>query len=240
MSEFVGKHSGAEHITPYVTDEGWMVPISDVSRSDGARARNKFGAPMFEPKVFREKMYCIKESTCNIVGTFWCPGHCDPCPSRNVPRSNIRIRTLEKVRKPPSNHHWDQQYSQMWNSTNNARSSELDWIHCTIVSFHYHQVAYGHVKLVILYTHSVKSLTSDNIRPFCFGEREIIAHSGRHLPFRHPPKTRNLTIAKNLAQRTGPAGASSLRSVNCDDLKKCRRCRTSCRNKISSCLQQQW
>ena len=33
-------------------------------------ARNKFGIPMFEPKVFREQMYNIEESTYNIVGTF--------------------------------------------------------------------------------------------------------------------------------------------------------------------------
>ena len=32
-------------------------------------ARNKFGAPMFEPKAFRKKMYCIEESTCDHVGT---------------------------------------------------------------------------------------------------------------------------------------------------------------------------
>ena len=32
--------------------------------------RNKFGAPMFEPEVFlRKQMYCIEESTCDIVGT---------------------------------------------------------------------------------------------------------------------------------------------------------------------------
>jgi len=33
-------------------------------------ARSKFGAPIFEPEVFWKQMYCIKESTCNIVGTF--------------------------------------------------------------------------------------------------------------------------------------------------------------------------
>jgi len=36
-------------------------------------ARNKFGTPMFEPKVFRKQMYCIEESTCDIVGSFRCP-----------------------------------------------------------------------------------------------------------------------------------------------------------------------
>jgi len=28
-----------------------------------------FGAPMFEPEVFRKQMYCIEESTGDIVGT---------------------------------------------------------------------------------------------------------------------------------------------------------------------------
>jgi len=31
---------------------------------------------MFEPEVFRKQMYCIEESTCDIVGTFRRPGHC--------------------------------------------------------------------------------------------------------------------------------------------------------------------
>jgi len=30
----------------------------------------KFGAPMFEPEVFRKQIHCIAESTCDIVGTF--------------------------------------------------------------------------------------------------------------------------------------------------------------------------
>jgi len=33
-------------------------------------ARNKFGAPVFEPWVFRKQMYCIEESTCDTVGAF--------------------------------------------------------------------------------------------------------------------------------------------------------------------------
>jgi len=33
-------------------------------------ARSKFGVPMFEPEIFRKQMYCIKESICDIVGTF--------------------------------------------------------------------------------------------------------------------------------------------------------------------------
>ena len=30
----------------------------------------KFGAPIFEPEVFRKQIHCIEESTCDIVGTF--------------------------------------------------------------------------------------------------------------------------------------------------------------------------
>jgi len=38
-------------------------------------AKSKFGAPIFEPDVFRKRMYCIEKSrpTCDIVGTYWCP-----------------------------------------------------------------------------------------------------------------------------------------------------------------------
>jgi len=41
-----------------------------VTRWDSAGTVSKFGAPMFEPKVFRKQMYCIEESTCDIVGPF--------------------------------------------------------------------------------------------------------------------------------------------------------------------------
>ena len=40
----------------------------DVTRLPGAK--NKFGASLFETKVFREQMYCMEESTCDIVETF--------------------------------------------------------------------------------------------------------------------------------------------------------------------------
>ena len=33
-------------------------------------ARSEFGALMFELEVLRKQMYCIEESTCDIVGTF--------------------------------------------------------------------------------------------------------------------------------------------------------------------------
>ena len=36
-------------------------------------ARSKFGAPMFEPEVFRKQMYCIEGSAYEIVVTFWAP-----------------------------------------------------------------------------------------------------------------------------------------------------------------------
>jgi len=36
-------------------------------------ARSKFGAPMFEPEVFRKRMYCVEESICDIDGTLWRP-----------------------------------------------------------------------------------------------------------------------------------------------------------------------
>jgi len=33
-------------------------------------ARSKFGDPMFELEAFRKEIYCIEESTCEIVETF--------------------------------------------------------------------------------------------------------------------------------------------------------------------------
>jgi len=36
-------------------------------------ARSRFGAPMFEPEIFRKHMHCIEESICDIVGTLWRP-----------------------------------------------------------------------------------------------------------------------------------------------------------------------
>jgi len=48
------------------------------------RARSKFGAHMFEPEVFQKQMYCVEESTCDIVGTFRRP-HSDSTPGKCVP-----------------------------------------------------------------------------------------------------------------------------------------------------------
>jgi len=45
----------------------------DVTRLDGARDSKQVWRPMFEPEVFREHMYCIEESTCDIVGPFQRP-----------------------------------------------------------------------------------------------------------------------------------------------------------------------
>ena len=51
-------------------------------------ARSKFGAPIFEPEVFRKQMYSTEESTCDIVGTF---------------RHPAVIRRLRVIRRPRSN-----------------------------------------------------------------------------------------------------------------------------------------
>ena len=42
-------------------------------------------APMFAPEVFRKQMYCVEESTCDIVGIFRHP-HNDPAPGELCPR----------------------------------------------------------------------------------------------------------------------------------------------------------
>jgi len=39
----------------------------------GPGARSKFGAPLFERKLFRKQMYCIEESARDIVGSFQRP-----------------------------------------------------------------------------------------------------------------------------------------------------------------------
>jgi len=54
-------------------------------------ARSKFGAPMFEPEVFRKQMCCIEASACDIVGTFRRPGECAP------PRYPLPGRPREQV-----------------------------------------------------------------------------------------------------------------------------------------------
>jgi len=42
-------------------------------------ARNKFDVRMFEFELFRKKINCIAESTCDIVGFFGAP-HSDSAP----------------------------------------------------------------------------------------------------------------------------------------------------------------
>jgi len=58
-------------------------------------ARSKSAAPMFGPELFRKQMYCIEESTCDILGTFWrprsdsAPGNCSTlAPPRYAPDCN--------------------------------------------------------------------------------------------------------------------------------------------------------
>jgi len=53
-------------------------------------ARSKFGAPIFEPEVFRKQMYCIEECTCDIIGIFWRPR------SHSPPRSIQRPRVIRR------------------------------------------------------------------------------------------------------------------------------------------------
>jgi len=48
-------------------------------------ARSKFGAPVFEPEVFRKQMYCI---SCDIFGTFRRP-HSDLAPGKSCPLHTV-------------------------------------------------------------------------------------------------------------------------------------------------------
>ena len=52
-----------------VTAEDFLA-YRGATRLDVPGARSKFGAPMFEPEVFRKQIYCVKDSTCDIVGAF--------------------------------------------------------------------------------------------------------------------------------------------------------------------------
>ena len=61
------------------------------------QGKEKFGAPMFEPEIFRKHMYCIEESTCEwrLFGAPCCQsappaviprlGNCAPFPPRYAP-----------------------------------------------------------------------------------------------------------------------------------------------------------
>jgi len=55
-----------------------QVCIRGATRLDGGRGKKQVWrrAPMFEPEVFRNQIYCVEESTCDIVGTFRLPGYC--------------------------------------------------------------------------------------------------------------------------------------------------------------------
>ena len=44
-----------------------------VTRLDGARGKKQVWRPVFKAEDFRKQMYCIEESTCDIVGTFRSP-----------------------------------------------------------------------------------------------------------------------------------------------------------------------
>jgi len=54
-------------------------------------ARSKFGAPMFEPDIFRKHLYCIEKSTCDIIGTFRRP-RSDSAPGELCPLGKGRIQ----------------------------------------------------------------------------------------------------------------------------------------------------
>jgi len=59
--------------------------------------RHKFGAPVFEPEVFREQTHCIEESACDIVGTFRRP-HGDSPPGKLCPSCPHLLRRWMCIR----------------------------------------------------------------------------------------------------------------------------------------------
>ena len=60
------------------------------------RTTNKFGAPMFDPELFRKQIYCIQGSTCDTFGAFRRPGIVPPAPPRYAPAwlSNFALHFL--------------------------------------------------------------------------------------------------------------------------------------------------
>jgi len=74
----------------------------------GPGATNKFGAPIFEPEVFRKQMYCIEESTCDIVGTLrrppqWFGWHVVIRRPGNCATVSSHVTRLCVVKQPPLN-----------------------------------------------------------------------------------------------------------------------------------------
>ena len=57
-----------------------QVCIRGATRLDGGRGKKQVWSrdPIFEPEVFRNQMYCIEESTSDMVGTFRRPLYCYP------------------------------------------------------------------------------------------------------------------------------------------------------------------
>jgi len=56
-------------------------------------ARSMFGAPMFEPQVFRKHMCSIKESTGDMFGTFWRPLHLFAAPRNDLAPEELWSRS---------------------------------------------------------------------------------------------------------------------------------------------------
>jgi len=68
-------------------------------------ARSKFGAPMFEPELFRKKICCIEGSACDIVGTFLYPTvigrpHSDLAPGGMCPTCSPHYARADETRTP--------------------------------------------------------------------------------------------------------------------------------------------
>jgi len=64
-------------------------------RLDGARGKKQVWPPMFEPEFFWKEMYCIEESTCDIIETFGAPR------SNSVPNSDSATGELCPPRYAP-------------------------------------------------------------------------------------------------------------------------------------------
>jgi len=86
----IGPFNQQQHVFYYIFRLGLYLTLNRVSlsgyqgvtRLDGARGKkqirrppgrtpwSEFGAPMIKSEFFRTQIYCVEESTCDMVGTF--------------------------------------------------------------------------------------------------------------------------------------------------------------------------
>jgi len=88
LGAIFGIGGNCRHCSPLATP---LQRAGTYRRQMAPGARNKLGAPMFEPKAFQKQLYCIEKSTCDIGWTFRCP-HSDSAIGELCPLSPSSLR----------------------------------------------------------------------------------------------------------------------------------------------------